>query len=99
MKPPYFVRFLPQRAAAFEIMRKFALKHNDGENVEPSEVWDGARRVSLIAATFEGREFGLAYEWTPEQVVRYTPARAEPVFTSSARWPAVVPAPLREIRR
>lgn len=100
MTPPWFVRFLPQREAAFKAMRAFSIEHNDGEVVEPSETRIAERTVQLIAATFEGREYSIGYEWTDEQVRRYLPARPpEPNFYGGAAWPADVLVPPREIRR
>lgn len=97
MTPPWFTRFLPQRDAAFRIMAQFA---RDEGFAEPpvSEVLQRDGLVHLLGTAPDGREYGVGYEWTPEQVRRYSPPRApQPVFGGSARWPADVLVPLRQI--
>lgn len=99
MRPPYFVRFLPQREAAFASLRAFA-RDNDLPTPNPTEDWDGKRTVRLEGTAADGRKYAIGYEWTPEQLLRYLPRAPQPRFDCpSAAWPADVRVPLREIRR
>jgi hypothetical protein len=97
--PPYFVRFLPQRAAAYQAMRAFA-RVEEIPDPNPVEEWDGKRTVHCIATAPDGRQYGIGYEWTAEQAVRCLPRQPQPRFDCpSAVWPADVRVPLRELRR
>lgn len=98
MTPPWFTRFLPQREAALSVLRRFAAE--EGESADSvTERYDGRRTVMFVGIARDGREFGIGYEWTPEQAHRYAPRQRQPVFRGSARWPADVFVPLRAIRR
>lgn len=95
--PPWFTRFLPQRDAALHAVRQFAAEEGE-KSPDIVERYDGKARVVCIGTAVDGREFGIGYEWTPEQLHRYLPPRSpQPVFGGSARWPADVLVPLRQI--
>lgn len=99
MTPPWFVRHLPQRAAAFKIMAQFA--RDEGFPEPPvDEVLQRDGLVHLLGEAPDGRAYGVGYEWTPEQLLRYLPRRPQPRFDCpSAIWPADVLVPRREVRR
>lgn len=97
MTPPWFVRHLPQRAAAFTLMAQFA---RDEGFAEPPvrEVMQRDGLVHLYGEAPDGREYGVGYEWTREQLHRYLPPRPpQPRFEGGGAWPADVLVPLRAI--
>lgn len=95
---PWFVRHLPQRAAALVAIGRFAAE-NGFAVPEVEERMAGRRTVHFVGTSPDGREFGIGYEWTPKQLARYVPRQPQPNFTGSARWPADVLVPLRKVPR
>lgn len=97
--PPWFVRHLPQREAAFAAVRRFV--DLEGLPVTPlSEGWDGKRLVVVHGTTPDGRSYGIGYEWTAEQLARYLPRRPpQPRFEEGGSWPTDVLVPLRTVHR
>lgn len=96
---PWFVRFLPQRAAAISAIDRFAAE-NGFVVPDLDERMAGAHTVHFVGLSPDGREFGIGYEWTPEQLWRYLPALPPaPNFYGGASWPADVSVPLRAIVR
>lgn len=97
MTAPWFARFLPQREAAFHVMRQFARDEGFPES-SVDEVRAGPRVVHLLGEAPDGRQYGVGYEWTDEQLTRYLPPRPpQPRFEGGGAWPVDVLVPRRKV--
>ena len=83
---------MPQRAAAWAMVCRFAEQHGADLSAiteEPGEERPGYKVVGFVGCDAAGRQFSIGYEWTPRQAV----------IAERGRWPSDVKVPPRQLTR